>query len=83
MAVVELDKSEKELAISKLQTYFREELQTELGSFDAQFLLDFLSEHVAYQFYNKGLADALKAVGHKMEEVNELVYELEMAPPKD
>ncbi|MCG8415859.1 MAG: DUF2164 domain-containing protein [Pseudomonadales bacterium] len=82
MAVVELDKAEKEVAVAKLQAYFRDELQTELGSFDAQFLLDFLAEHVAYQFYNKGLADALKAVSHKMEEVSELIYDLEMAPPE-
>ncbi len=81
MAVVELDKAEKEAAVAKLQAYFKDELDTELGSFDAQFLLDFLSEQVAYQFYNKGLADALQAVSHKMEEVGELIYDLEKAPP--
>ena len=81
MAKIALDDASTDLAISKLREYFQSELDTELGSFEAQFLLDFFSEQVAHHYYNKGLADALSAMDKKMEEVGELVYELEQPGP--
>ncbi|NKB34254.1 MAG: DUF2164 family protein [Pseudomonadales bacterium] len=81
MSKIELDQQEKDEIAKKLKEYLAEELSVEIGSFDAQFLLDFFTEQVAYQFYNKGLADALTAFEGKLEEFSELIYQLEQEGP--
>ena len=77
MSNIELADATKEEIVAKLQLYFTEELQLEIGSFDAQFLLDFFSEQVGNYYYNQGLADALKALENKIEEFSDTVYQLE------
>jgi len=58
MAEIEFSKDEKEIITQKIQTYFSEELDQNIGQFDAQFLLDFFSEEISPYFYNRGLYDA-------------------------
>lgn len=77
---IELEESVKSEAILKLQEYCAENLDRELGSFEAQFLLDFFAEQIGCFFYNKGLADALSAMEVKTQEINDLIYELEKFP---
>ncbi len=77
---IELDESVKSEAVLKLQEYCAENLDRELGSFEAQFLLDFFAEQIGCFFYNKGLADALSAMEAKTQEINDLIYELEKFP---
>ena len=79
--MIELDQTAKDEITKKLKDYLYEELNVEIGSFDAQYLLDFFSEQVGYQYYNQGLADALKAFEGKLEEFNELIYLLEKDSP--
>lgn len=81
LAQIEIDPGTKNEIVDKLKIYLAEELNIELGSFDAQFLLGFFIDHVGYKFYNQGLADALKAFGEKLEEFNDLVYQLEKEGP--
>ena len=78
---IELEEGVREELTEKLKTYFLENLDRELGGFEAQFLLDFLSEQFACYYYNQGLADALTAMEKKNEEIGELIYELEKLPP--
>ena len=80
MSAIELDPAIKEAMVKRLQSYLAEELDIELGGFDAQFLLDFFSEQLGCHYYNQGLTDALSAFQNKVEECSELVYELEQAP---
>ena len=77
MADIELDSTVKVEAVAKIQKYFQDELHQELGSFDAEFLLDFFSKEVGGFYYNQGLADALKSFELKMEDVTDAVYQLE------
>ena len=77
LAEIKLDGSVKVEVVAKLQKYFQDELQQEIGSFDAEFLLDFFSKEVGGFYYNQGLADALKNFESKMEDVGELIYQLE------
>jgi uncharacterized protein (DUF2164 family) len=77
LAEIKLDDSVKVEAVAKLQKYFSDELQQEIGSFDAEFLLDFFSKQVGGYYYNQGLADALKSFESKMEDVGESIYQLE------
>ncbi|WP_420589485.1 DUF2164 domain-containing protein [Bacterioplanoides sp.] len=77
MSDIEFSKDEKEILGKKLQMYFSEELDQELGQFQAQFLLDFISEELGAYFYNRGLADAQAAMQERMEAITEVIYELE------
>lgn len=77
LAEIKLDDSVKIEVVAKLQKYFEAELQQEIGSFDAEFLLDFFSKEVGGYYYNQGLADALKSFEVKMEDVAESIYQLE------
>ena len=80
MTQIEIEQSTKAEIVAKLQEYFADELQQELGSFDAQFLLDFFSEQVGYFYYNQGLADALKTFEDKLEDISDSIYQLETTP---
>ena len=83
MAKIELDQAAEDEITKKIKDYLSEELNIDIGSFDAQYLLDFFSEQVGYQYYNQGLADALKAFEDKLEEFNELIYQLEKDSPAE
>ncbi|MBU2887806.1 DUF2164 domain-containing protein [Gilvimarinus agarilyticus] len=70
---------EKEVITSKIQLYFREELDQTLGSFDALFLLDFFAEEIGPYFYNRGLHDASALLHERMDSITDAVYDLEKA----
>ena len=77
MAIIEFSKEEKETIVSKIKNYFNEELDQEIGQFDAEFLLDFFSETVGVYYYNKGLYDARAILQSKIESINDAIYEIE------
>jgi uncharacterized protein (DUF2164 family) len=77
LAEIKLDDSVKVEVVAKLQKYFQDELQQEIGSFDAEFMLDFFSKEVGGFYYNQGLADVLKNFESKMQDVGELICQLE------
>ncbi len=77
MAKIEFSKAEKELITRKVQMYFREELDQELGQFDAEFLLDFFAEEVGAYFYNRGVRDAQSVIEAKVADINDALYEIE------
>lgn len=78
---MELDKAVREELVSRLQDYLDSELGVELGRFDVEFLVDFITRHMGFEFYNQGLADALKALEDKMQDFTETLYELEQQGP--
>ncbi|MFT6092786.1 MAG: hypothetical protein ACJA2Q_000675 [Pseudohongiellaceae bacterium] len=77
MSEISLDEKSKIEIIEKLKQYFEDELNQQLGGFEAEFLLDFFAKSIGAYYYNQGLADALKAFEVKLEEFNDLVYQLE------
>ena len=77
MSEIELEDSIKKEAVQKLQTYFVDELQHEIGSFEADFLLDFIAENIGNYYYNQGLADALKTFEMKLVDISDEIYQLE------
>jgi uncharacterized protein (DUF2164 family) len=77
MAKIEFSKPEKELITRKVQMYFREELDQELGQFDAEFLLDFFAEEIGAYFYNRGVRDAQMVIEAKVADINDALYEIE------
>ena len=67
----------KAVIVQKIKMYFREELQQDIGQFDAEFLLDFFSEEMGGYYYNQGLADARTLLHEKLETIDDSLYELE------
>jgi len=77
MAKIEFNKEEKETLVKKIQLYFEQELEQEIGQFDSEFLLDFISEEIGGYYYNRGLYDAQAYLEKKIENITEGFYELE------
>ncbi len=77
MSKVDFSKDEKAIIVRKLKMYFNEELDQDLGQFDAEFLLDFFSEEVGAYYYNRGLYDARSVLEDKLETITEAIYEIE------
>lgn len=77
MPKIELQDTVKQELVRKLQVYLADELDLELGGFDAEFLLDFFAEQMGGYFYNQGLADALASFESKLEEIADSIYQLE------
>ena len=81
MSEISFTREERELICSKIQLYFQEELEQEIGQFDAGFLLDFFAEEVGAFFYNRGLYDAQVLLESRLENFAEAIYEIEKPTP--
>ena len=77
MSTIQFSKEEKTAIVGQLQQYFSDELEQELGNFDAEFLLDFISKEIGPYFYNRGLYDARGILQSRVEELQDAVYALE------
>jgi uncharacterized protein (DUF2164 family) len=77
VANIEFSKDEKEIITRKIQLYFNDELDQDIGQFDAQFLLEFFTEEVGAYFYNRGLYDAQTILEKKLDDIADAIYELE------
>ena len=72
-----LSKNEKDLIISKLQSYFYEERQEELGLIGAENLYAFFIKNIAPHVYNLALKDARHMVEQQWSSLEEELYVLE------
>ncbi len=77
MDKIQFSKEEKEIMVQKVKLYFREELDQDIGGFDAEFLIDFFSEEMGPFFYNRGLYDAETLITDKVSEISDLLLQLE------
>ncbi len=77
MGEVEFSREQKAQIVEKVKTYFVDELNQDIGSFDAEFLIDFFSEEIGAYFFNKGLSTAQALYTERIEEIGYLVQELE------
>lgn len=78
---ITLDKAVRDVLVSRLQDFLRDELSTEIGNFDAEFLLDFFVREAGHVYYNQGLTDAMQAMEAKVEEFGEVIYGLQQSEP--
>ncbi|WP_334015261.1 DUF2164 domain-containing protein [Alteromonas sp. S167] len=77
MSTIDFTNKEKEAMVEKLQAYFEKELEQDLGQFDAEFLLDFVSKELGAYFYNRGLHDARAVLENKLSTIDEDLYAIE------
>lgn len=77
MADIKLSQDDTDRLVSKIKTYFHDELNQDIGGFEAEFLIDFFAKEVGPYLYNQGLADANRVFTEKAEDVSYLIQELE------
>ena len=79
MESTKFSSEEKDLIVRKIKLYFSEELKQQIGSFDAEFLLDFFAQEIGAYFYNRGLYDAQALLAAKLEDIRDSICQLEQA----
>ncbi len=79
MAEIQFSRQEKQAIIARVQTFFEETLEQEIGQFDAEFLLDFFANEIGPYFYNRGLYDAQAILASRLDEVSDAILDLERA----
>jgi len=77
METIRFNDQEKALLVAKLQRYFTEELKQPIGRFDAEFLLDFLSEELGAYYYNRGVADAQAMLEARVDDLTDAMWQLQ------
>lgn len=77
MIDIKLSKDDKERMVDEVKTYFIDELNHDIGGFEAEFLIDFMAKKLGPYFYNKGLSDAHALFTEKTEDIGYLMQELE------
>ena len=77
MSKIEFTAEQRELMVQKIQTYFEDELDQDLGQFDAEFLLDFFASNIGAHFYNRGLHDTRAIFEARIETIDEDIYGIE------
>lgn len=68
---------ERVVLIDQIRRWFDENMDQDLGQFQAEFLLDFFTDKVGVCHYNQGLRDARALFESKVELVGESILELE------
>ncbi len=74
-------KDEKDHIIPLIQKYLQEELDCEVGRFDAEFLLDFFSKEIGDYIYNRALTDVHAKLDTQLELLAESIDGLEKPVP--
>ncbi len=77
MSTIKFSKEEKNTIIQIIRQYFEDELDQEIGQFDAEFLLDFFAKKIGVYFYNQGLQDAQVVVKSRLDSIADAIYEIE------
>lgn len=66
MIITKLPKEQKQQVVRRIQDYFLEEREEELGGLAAELLLDFMIKEIGPVIYNQAIKDATRLVGEKM-----------------
>lgn len=77
MSEVKFTTEERDIMCRRIQVYVQEEMDQEIGQFEAGFLLDFFAEQIGPYFYNRGLFDAQAILESRLENIAEAIYEIE------
>ena len=77
MAQITFNQAETDRLVSNIKEYFSNELNQDIGAFDAQFLIDFFIKEIGPALYNQGIQDAHRLFSERSEELGYLIQELE------
>jgi uncharacterized protein (DUF2164 family) len=74
---IKFEKEERAAIVSRIQRYFVDELESEIGAIPAELLLNFFTEQIGPFYYNQGLGDAQAVLGRLVDNINDEIYGLE------
>jgi len=77
MKPIKFEKDERAAIVSKIQRYFVDELDSEIGAIPAELLLAFFTAEIGPFYYNQGLGDAQAAMARVIDNINDEIYGLE------
>jgi len=77
MKKIAFEKAERAAIVGKIQRYFVDEMDGEIGSIPAEQLLNFFTETIGPFYYNQGLNDAQAVFLRTMDNVGDEIYALE------
>jgi uncharacterized protein (DUF2164 family) len=77
MKPIKFEKEERAAIVSRIQRYFVDELESEIGAIPAELLLNFFTEQIGPFYYNQGLGDAQAVLGRLVDNINDEIYGLE------
>jgi len=77
MSRIEFDNETREALARLIAGHLQREFEVEVAPFDAQDLLDFLSETLGPHYYNRGLADAQAILQSRVDGVMEAIQDIE------
>jgi len=66
---LKLSKEKRADMISSIKKYFLNEREEEIGDLSAGLLLDFITEELAPEFYNIGVADSYRYMNERCEDL--------------
>jgi len=74
---IKLSEDQTALVVERIKEYFLKEFDSEIGRFDAEFLIEFFGREIGRYYYNKGLRDAELVMESAMDSAKEALYEME------
>ena len=77
MKPIKFEKEERAAIVAKIQRYFVDELDSEIGAIPAELLLNFFTEQIGPFYYNQGLGDAQAAMARMVDNINDEIHGLE------
>ncbi|WP_076462138.1 DUF2164 domain-containing protein [Marinobacterium stanieri] len=77
MSDIKLSRDDIERIVHKVKMHFNDELDYDIGGFDAEFLIELFAKEIGPFFYNQGLSDAQTLVLEKTEKLGYLIQEME------
>ena len=66
---IKLSKEKRDEMLAAIKTYFLTEREEELGDLGSGFILDFIVDKLAPEFYNQGVYDSYKYMSDRLEDV--------------
>ncbi len=79
MATITFSRAQTDRIVKLIQQYFQNSLDQEIGSFDAEFLLDFFAKEIGGHFYNQALSDVHLLLQRQFEDMADIVFNLEQS----
>lgn len=80
MPNTQISKDDRAWLVSRVQSYFSQELDQDIGNMDAEFLIDFFAETLGPFFYNNGLQDAQILLARKLDDISDELSAMERLP---
>ena len=77
MKKISFEKQQRADIVGKIQRYFVDELDSEIGAIPAELLLNFFTETIGPHYYNQGVKDAQTVFARLADNVNDELYGLE------